>query len=93
MTQTQLDALEKLRQVLLKSKTWPMRYMYKFIVPNSGDRVNKVVALLPEGSNPTFKASKDLHYVAVTLVANVCSPDEVIETTQRAMEVEGVIAL
>ncbi len=86
-------SLEGLREQLLKTKKWPLRYMFKFIVPNSDGRVDRVVALLPDGGTNSFKPSKDLHYVAVTCVALMSSPDEIIELTRRATEIDGVISL
>ncbi len=86
-------SLEGLREQLLKTKKWPLRYMFKFIVPNSDGRVDRVVALLPDGGTNSFKPSKDLHYVAVTCVALMGSPDEIIELTRRATEIDGVISL
>ncbi len=93
MQQIPQGTLEGLREQLLKTKSWPIKYMFKFIVPNSGGRVERVIATLPEGGTNSFKTSKDLHYVAVTCVALMQSPDEIVEITRCATEVEGVISL
>lgn len=85
--------LQRLRSRLLETKEWPITYMYKFIVPNNGDKVNKVIATLPPNGKTTFNPSKDLHYVAVTHVVKVASADAIIETTQNATNIEGVISL
>lgn len=91
--QSDKESLERLRQLLLKTKAWPLKYMFKFIVPNSDDKVNRVVAVLPEGGSQSFKPSKELHYVAVTCIASMSSADEIIDVVERAIEIEGVISL
>ncbi len=87
------NSLESLRQQLQQTKTWPLKYMFKFIVPNSGGKVDLIISMLPKHGANTFKPSKDLHYVAVTCVATMQSADEIIDITARASSVEGVLSL
>ncbi|MCQ2227354.1 MAG: hypothetical protein MJZ01_05510 [Bacteroidales bacterium] len=91
--QRNIDTLNRLRNVLLQTKKWPLKYMFKFIVPNSNDRVNAVVATLPSGGQTSFKPSKDIHYVSVTHVNYMRSADEIIAAIERATAIEGVISL
>lgn len=87
------ESLERLRARLLETPTWPIDYMFKFIVPNNGNKVNIVRGMLPTHGKTSFNHSKDLHYVAVTHVASMPSADDIIELTTRATAVEGVISL
>ena len=91
--QKNIETLERLRQQLLKTEQWPLKYMFKFIVPNSDGRVDSVKALLPIGGQTTYRPSKDIHYVAITHVNYMHSADEIISTVQRATSVPGVISL
>jgi len=88
-----IETLERLRIQLLKTERWPLKYMFKFIVPNSDGRVNTVVGMLPQGGQTSFKPSKDLHYVSVTHVNFMPSADSIIEMVTRATSVDGVISL
>lgn len=91
--QKNIETLERLKIQLLKTEKWPLKYMFKFIVPNSNGRVNAVVAGLPSGGQTSFKPSKDLHYVSVTHVNYMPSADSIVEATRRATSIEGVISL
>ena len=84
---------EKLRKQLLENKTWPLRYMFKFIVPNQDGKVDRVVSLLPKHGTVTFKHTKNLRHVSVTCVVSMKSADAIIEVTKNASAIEGVIAL
>jgi hypothetical protein len=85
--------LERLREVLLESETWPVDYMFKFIVPNSDNRVNRVVDLLPKHGRITYNHTKNLKHIAVTCVARMDSADQIIDVTKNALSISGVIAL
>lgn len=87
------ESIERLRSRLLETPEWPIDYMFKFIVPNNGGKVNTVRGMLPEEGKTTFNHSKDLRYVAVTHVARMASADHIIEITTKATSVDGVISL
>lgn len=85
--------LERLRALLLENKKWPMTYMFKFIVPNTDNKVNLVVACLPQDGRVTYNHTKNLRHVAITCVAQVDNADQIIEVTQKALSIQGVISL
>lgn len=85
--------LERLRAVLMEHKTWPMDYMFKFIVPNSDDRVNQVVGVLPKHGRVTYNHTKNLKHIAVTCVASMDNADQVVDVTHKALSINGVISL
>lgn len=87
------ESIERLRSRLLETPEWPIDYMFKFIVPNNGGKVNTVRDMLPTHGKTTFNPSKDLHFVAVTHVARMASADHIIEITTKATSVDGVISL
>ncbi len=84
---------EKLKELLLENKKWPLMYMFKFIVPNSEGRVEKVVGMLPKHGKVTYKHTKNLKHVSVTCTVSMKSADAIIEVSQKVAEVAGVISL
>jgi len=88
-----LQDFEKLRERLLDTSQWPLQYMFKFIVPNRNGLVDKVTDLLPKNGKLSFKHTENLKYVSVTCVAIMFSADEIISVTNKATNIQGVIAL
>ncbi len=84
---------KKLRELLLETETWPLLYMFKFIVPNKDGNVDKVISLLPEEGDVSFNHTKNLRHVAVTCKAVMANADEIISITREAAAIEGVLAL
>jgi|CEGE01.1.fsa_nt_gi hypothetical protein len=82
-----------LRKALGKEEEWPQLYMFKFIVPNQHGKVDKVISMLPEESDISFKHTKSLRHVSVTCKAMMSHPDDVITITQNVTALEGVMAL
>lgn len=85
--------LHNLRELLLQNKQWPLSYMFKFIVPNTDQKVERIVQIMPPHGQISYKHTKNLRHVAITCVANMNSADQIVETTQKALEIDGVIAL
>ncbi len=83
----------KLRELLSKNKKWPLLYMFKFIVPNKEGKVDQVVALLPTTGEISFKHTKNLRHVSITCKVKISEADEIIDITQKASGIEGVISL
>lgn len=84
---------DKLRSMLAENKKWPIKYMFKFIVPNEEGKVDKVVAGLPKSGKITYKHTKNLRHVAVTCVATMNSADDIIYISNQIAEIPGVMAL
>lgn len=84
---------QKFRQILLQEKKWPVNYMFKFIVPNYDGKVDAIIALMPKNGKLSFKHTKSLNYVSVTCTAYMQNPESIIQITQSALAVKGVIAL
>lgn len=88
-----LKDFDKLRDQLLNTKTWPLKYMFKFVVPNHDGKVDEVVGYLPKDGENTFKNTKSLKHVAVTCIANMSSADDIILVLDKVASVQGVISL
>ena len=88
-----LDPYKRLEEILKEDKSWPKPYMYKFIVPNSDNKVNAVKELMPEPNKVVMRSSKDLKYIAITMKTIVKSADEVLKLYKEIDKIEGVIKL
>ncbi len=88
-----LQDYEKLKKLLSENKKWPLLYMFKFIVPNEGGKVQQVVDLLPKHGTVTFNHTKSLKYVSVSCKVSMKSADAIIEITNAASSIPGVMSL
>lgn len=82
-----------LREKLLDNKQWPLLYMFKFIIPNTDDKVDAVKNLLPKEGKLSFKHTKNLKYVSVTCLVNMQTADSIIDITINVSQIEGVMVL
>lgn len=85
--------IERFRDKLNETSEWPMRYMFKFVVPNNDGKVDLVKALFPQNGEMSFKHTKNLKFVSITCVAEMKNADQIIDITIQATLIEGVIAL
>ncbi len=82
--------LEGLRAALDSEPSWPLVYIFKFIVP--GAELNHLLALL-DGLPHTLRDSKSGRFTAVTLELEMESSDSVIAIYQKTAVVKGLMAL
>ncbi|QIA06225.1 DUF493 family protein [Draconibacterium halophilum] len=87
------DKYKNLRYRLMETETWPLKYMFKFITPNEDGKVEQIKAILPKEGNVTFKHTANLKHVSVTCVTLMESADQIVEITEKADKIEGVIVL
>lgn len=83
----------KLKELLAENKNWPMSYMFKCIVPNNKDIINRVVALLPFQGEFAFKTSKNNKFVSISCVAQMSDAQKIIDITRSISTVPDVIIL
>ncbi len=83
----------KLKIILEQNKVWPLKYMFKFIVPNKEGKVEKVINVFPKDAEKSFKHTKSLKYVSVTCVLEMHNADEIIAIIEAAMAIPGVMML
>ncbi|KJF42820.1 hypothetical protein LH29_15440 [Draconibacterium sediminis] len=89
----EMDKYKNLRYRLMESEKWPLKYMFKFIIPNEEGKVDQVKALLPTEGEVSFKHTDNLKHVSVTCVALMESADQIIVITEKVDKIEGVIVL
>ncbi len=84
----------KLKAQLEDTTDFPADYMYKFIVPSSGNQVNEVENIFDNtGAVINTKKSKTGKYVSVSIVVNLDSANSVINYYKKAEKIEGIISL
>ena len=85
----------KLRSQLYDTALWPSIYLYKFIVPTSGDKIRGVEDIFDNmGAVITTKKSRKGNYTSVSVNVKMKDPDAVIDKYKEVAEkIEGVISL
>lgn len=73
--------------------SYPTVYMFKFIVPSLGDKVEKVIALFDKDANITSRQSSKGKFTSVTVKVVMLSSDEIIQKYKEVAKIEGVIML
>ncbi len=84
---------QKLKTILESNNEWPMRYMFKFIIPNNNGKVDLAKSHMPQHGTLSFKHTKNLKYVSMTCIAHMHSAEAIIELTQKVETIEGVMSL
>lgn len=85
---------QKLKNQLDETTKFPSDYLYKFIVPSSGDQTVEIESIFDNtGAIINTKKSKTGKYTSVSIVLKVSNSDEVIRFYKKAENVEGVISL
>ena len=84
-----------LKKQLQDTALWPSEYLYKFIVPTKGDKINEVESIFNDmGAVIETKQSKKGTYTSVSINVRMKNPDAVIQKYKEVAEkVEGVISL
>jgi len=84
-----------LKKQLQDTALWPAEYLYKFIVPTKGDKVEQVEDIFDNmGAVINTKQSKKGTYTSVSINVRMKNPDQVIEKYKEvAGKVDGVISL
>lgn len=77
----------------LKKLKWPSPYMFKFVMPNDRETIDKVLEALPSAAAPRFTSSKNGNYTCVTCVLRMPSAESVMDVTKKVCAVKGVMSL
>lgn len=85
---------KKLKSSLEETTKFPTDYMYKFITPNSKDKLKEIENIFNHtGAVITTKPSKTGKYNSITIMVNMKNADAIIEKYKKVATVEGVISL
>ncbi len=84
----------RFREQLANSQEWPGPFLFKFITKDQQNKINQLKYIF-EGKTATFKLrnSSKKTFVSVSFLADMKSPDEVIDVYKSASTIEGIITL
>lgn len=85
---------KKLKKKLQKDTSFPSKYLFKFIVPTSDDKIIQVEDLFNfTGAVITKTSSKTGKYVSISVLVIMNKADDIIIKYMEAEKVEGIISL
>lgn len=77
----------------LEKLSWPMVYMFKFIVPAKNKQIALVESLFSREAVVHQRESSEGNYISITAREVMLSPDHVVAVYQKASTIEGLMAL
>lgn len=84
----------KLKKQLADTSIWPTKYLFKFIVPTTGNKVDQIEEMFNNmGAVITTKESSKGTYTSLSILVMMKNPDSVIAKYKEVGNVEGVISL
>ena len=86
-----IDDLDKFRDLLNGEYSWPAKYTFKFIVP--ADREANVTGLFSTTAEVTIKPSSGGKYTSVTAQDTMDNAEQIIDIYSKASDIEGIISL
>jgi len=87
------EELERLKQKLVESMSFPSVYMYKFILQTEHRNIARIENLFgPEAQIHTKESGKG-NYISVTARQVVMNVEEIIDIYRRASAIKGVMFL
>ena len=84
----------RLREELNNNTDWPVRYMYKFIIPNDERKIEDVErAFEGKDAEKHRSFSKNGKYVSLTFVVEEADAESILNQYRKMENIEGLIAL
>lgn len=84
---------KELKIKLENQHSFPMVYMFKFIVPNDNHKLALVEALFGPESQVGIRKSKTGKFISVTGKEVMTDADSVIDRYKKAETIEGIVSL
>ena len=85
--------IEKFRQKLLETTTFPTVYMFKIIVPSENRTIALVENLFEPEADIKTKESDKGKYTSITVKQVIIGVEEIIDIYKRASLIKGVMML
>ena len=82
-----------LKEKLEENSEWPIKYMYKFIIPNETEKVEKVKEAFGGKANIKTNLSKTGKYISITITTTENNADDIINKYKSLENIEGIVAL
>jgi uncharacterized protein len=87
------EELEKFKQKLLESMTFPSVYMFKFIVASENRNIALVESLFDAEADIHTKESGKGKYTSITAKQVVMNVDEILAVYKQAASIKGIMFL
>jgi putative lipoic acid-binding regulatory protein len=87
------DPFVKLKEQLEKESSWPLVYMFKFIIPADNKKLALVQNLFSSEAVISEKTSGKGNYISITVKEVMLDADSIISVYLLASKIEGVISL
>jgi uncharacterized protein len=85
---------KKLKKKLKKDTVFPTKYLFKFIIPATDDKIKQVEDIFDfTGAVITKTSSKTGKYVSVSVLVVMKKAEDIISKYMEAEKVEGIISL
>jgi putative lipoic acid-binding regulatory protein len=85
-----MESMEKLKELLDESYSWPAPYLFKFIVPTTSlEELEKLISK----HLMTQKPSKNGKYTSVSITVKCQSSQEVLDFYEKVSVIPGIISL
>jgi putative lipoic acid-binding regulatory protein len=77
----------------LELQEWPNVYMFKFIIPNSSEKIALTMELFNESSDISMHESSSGKFVSITAKELMLDVDSIINKYKEATKIKGLMAL
>lgn len=85
---------EKLKISLTETTSFPNKYLYKFIISSSVEKVAEIETIFNNmGAVIETRSSAKAKYTSLSIQVTMNSPEEIIQKYIEVSKVEGVISL
>lgn len=90
MAELNFDAL---KSKLEENSSWPMVYMFKFIVPSDNHKIALIESFFGEDAEIKLQPSSNGKYTSITAREVMLNADMIVDVYKKAAVIEGIIAL
>ena len=87
------DEFEKLRETLQKEKSWPLVYMFKFIVLANNNSKEMVELKFSDEAVISHKSSSNGKYYSITIKEVMLNANSIVNKYKEMRGIEGLISL
>lgn len=87
------EELQKFKEKIVETTTFPSVYMFKFIVPSENRSIALVENLFDAGTDIHTKESGSGKYTSITGMQVVVNVDEIMEVYKKASQIKGIMFL
>ncbi len=77
----------------LELEEWPNVYMFKFIIPNSSEKIALTMELFNDSSDISMHESSSGKFVSITAKELMLDVDSIIKKYEEATKIKGLMAL